>query len=68
MLCTIGGEIRRCHDCRTRQAWFRHVSFPLPTEDLLGERLMSVALLGSTFFVCFLFIWWMIARLTDLAG
>lgn len=67
-LCAIGGQIRRCHDCRRRQVWFRSISFALPTEDLAGERLTSVALLGSTFLVCLLFIWWMISRFTELAG
>jgi hypothetical protein len=68
VLSTIGGEIRRCHDCRTRQAWFRSVGMPIPTEGVTGGRLTSVALLGSTFLVCFLFIWWMISRFTALAG
>jgi hypothetical protein len=67
-MCAIGGEVRRCHDCRSRQAWFRSAGLSLPTEGVARERLTSLALLGSTFLVCFLFIWWMISRFTDLAG
>jgi hypothetical protein len=40
----------------------------LPKEDYLGgERATSLAML-STFLACFLLIWWMISRLTALAG
>lgn len=67
-LCAFGGRIRRCHDCRCRQVWFRSIHFSLAKEDLAGERLTSLALLTSTFLVCFLFIWWVISRFTELAG
>ena len=66
--CAIGGEIRRCHDCRSRRAWFGSVRFSLPKEDYLaGERATSLAMV-STVIACFLLIWWMISRLTALAG
>jgi len=68
VLCAIGGEIRRCHDCRARQAWFRAAAFLLPTTGVTGARLTALILLGSTSIMCFLFIWWMIARFTELAG
>jgi predicted RNA-binding Zn-ribbon protein involved in translation (DUF1610 family) len=68
MLCSIGVEIRRCHDCRSRQAWLRSARLSLPTEGVASKRLTSIALLGSTFAVCLLFIWWMISRFTELAG
>jgi hypothetical protein len=68
MMCAIGGEIRRCHDCRARQAWFGSSCFLLPTKGVTRGRLTSAALLGSTFLVCFVFIWWMISRFTELAG
>lgn len=68
MLCAIGGEIRRCHDCRARQAWFHSSGFLMPTAGVTGGRIGTLALLLSTFLVCFLFIWWMIARFTELAG
>jgi hypothetical protein len=48
--------------------WFRSIHFSLAKEDLAGERLTSLALLTSTFLVCFLFIWWVISRFTELAG
>ncbi len=68
VLGVIGAEIRRCHDCRTRQAWFSSVGVALPGEGAAGDRLTTVAVLGSTFLMCFLFIWWMISRFTELAG
>jgi hypothetical protein len=68
LLCVIGGEIRRCHDCRARQAWFGSKGILLPTKGVAGGRLGSLALLGSASIVCFLFIWWMISRFTELAG
>jgi hypothetical protein len=64
----IGGEVRRCHDCRSRKAWFGSVGLPLLTEGAACERITTVTLLGSGFVVCFLFIWWMISRFTELAG
>jgi hypothetical protein len=63
----MGAEIRRCHDCRARQAWFHASGFLLPAA-VTGGRLTSIALLGSTFLMCFLLIWWMISRFTELAG
>jgi hypothetical protein len=68
LLSLIGGEIRRCHDCRVRQVWFGALGYCLKTEGVTGGRLRSIAMLGSTFVLCFLFIWWMITRFTELAG
>jgi hypothetical protein len=68
VLCAIGGEVRRCHDCRVRQVWFGPAAFRLPGDDAAAERLTSVAVGGSAFVVCFLVIWWMISRFTELAG
>lgn len=67
ILCAIGGEIRRCHDCRSRQVWFRGLSLLLPTEGMHGG-LVSAMLIGAAFLASFLFIWWMISRFTELAG
>jgi len=67
-LCAMGGEIRRCHDCRSRQAWLGSAGFPLATEGVTRGRLWSLTLQASTFAVCFLFIWWIISRFTELAG
>lgn len=67
-LCAVGGEIRRCHDCRSRQAWLGSIALPLPTEGVAEGRLRSLTVLWSTFVLCFLFIWWIISRFTELAG
>src|SRR5487761_2172943 len=67
ILCAMGGEIRRCHDCRARQVWFGGVVLLLPTEGMHGG-LASALLLGAAFLGSFLFIWWMISRFTELAG
>ena len=67
MMCAFRGEIRRCHDCRSRQIWFGPFAFMLPAEGMPGG-FGSLLVLGLTFLVCFLFIWWMISRFTGLAG
>jgi hypothetical protein len=67
VLCAAGGELRRCHDCRSRQVWFGSLGFLLPNDGLPGG-LASALLLACTFALCFLFIWWMISRFTELAG
>jgi len=68
LLCALGVEIRRCHDCRCRQAWFLKLGLPIPTEGVGGGRVASKALLFSSFLLCFALIWWMISRFTELAG
>ena len=65
---SIGGEIRRCHDCRSRQAWFRSGGISLPAEGATRGRLTKIALFGFTSVACFLLIWWMISHLAELAG
>jgi len=67
-LCATGGEIRRCHDCRSRQAWLGSIGLPLPAEGVTRGRFWSLTLQASTFVACFLFIWWIISRFTELAG
>jgi len=67
ILSAIGGEIRRCHDCRARQAWFGGCGFLLPMEGIHGG-LESALLLGAAFLGSFFFIWWVISRFTELAG
>jgi hypothetical protein len=68
VVCALGAEVRRCHDCRARQAWFRATGFLLPTKGVTRGRLVSLVLIGSSFLVCLVFIWWMIARFKELAG
>lgn len=63
----IGGEIRRCHDCRSRQVWFGSRGFLLGKEGMPGA-FASAALALFTALVCFLFIWWMISRFTEITG
>jgi hypothetical protein len=67
-LCAIGAEVRRCHDCRARQAWLRSRAIRLPAEAASPGQLTNTALLGSSFIACLLLIWWMISRFTELTG
>jgi len=64
----MGGEILRCHQCRSRHAWVHSVAFSLPEKGVARGRVVSLAMLGSTFLVCFFFLWWMISRFAELAG
>jgi hypothetical protein len=66
-LCAVGGEIRRCHDCRSRQIWFGPLGLTLPTHGASGG-LASVLLVLSTLVVSVFFVWWMISRFRELAG
>jgi hypothetical protein len=72
-LSVFGAQVRRCHSCRSRQAWFATPWFS-PVSLRLGDdgsqrRLWSgAALLGGGFVACLGLLWWMISRLTGLSG
>jgi hypothetical protein len=58
LFAAMGGDIRRCHDCRARQAWFHHTPMPLPAVD----HWPRMAMLGSGFLMCLMVLWWIIQR------
>ena len=66
ILILLGAEIRRCHPCRGRYAWFGSRSLPLA--DLSAGRVRSSLALSGGFLVCLLLVWWMIVRFTALSG
>jgi len=67
-LFALGGEIRRCHDCRSRHACFSLFSVPLGSPRVDRQRWTHVAVMTSGFAVCLLVLLWMIRRFTDLSG
>jgi hypothetical protein len=63
LLCTLGADIRRCHTCRARQAWWGAAVIQLG-ENGGGSGRWSAALVVCTGFVlCVAFVWWLIAHL-----
>jgi hypothetical protein len=64
----LGARVRRCHDCRSRQAWFRWVAIPLDDGHTQSSLLTHVALVGSGFLICMLFLWWVLQRFSAMSG
>jgi len=68
MLSRVGAELRRCHDCRHRYAFFGALSMPLGARDNGQDGLSGLLFVGLVFSICLVFVWWMVRRLTVLAG
>jgi hypothetical protein len=68
----FGTQIRRCHACRLRYAWFQFAWFAPTSIRLADDSKRSgwsgAALLGAGFVVCVGFLWWMITRFTEWSG
>jgi hypothetical protein len=67
-----GTQIRRCHACRLRQAWFPFawgapISIRL-ADDSQRHGWSGAALLCGGFVVCVGFLWWMITRFSEWSG
>jgi hypothetical protein len=72
ILYIFGTQIRRCHACRLRQAWFQFgwttpISIRL-ADDSKRHGWSGAALLCGGFVVCVGFLWWMITRFSALPG
>lgn len=67
VLSRLGAEICRCHDCRSRRAWFGLARIRL-NAAATDEPQFELALFGTGFVACILFVWWMITRYTGLSG
>jgi predicted RNA-binding Zn-ribbon protein involved in translation (DUF1610 family) len=65
-LSLLGAEIRRCHPCRGRYAWFGSRAIRLV--DPSAGRMRASLALGAGFLVCLVLVWWMILRFTELSG
>lgn len=68
LLGRLGAEICRCHDCRSRQAWFGILPISIGKAEASPGSLAGSVVLGSGFLICLIFIWWMIARFTAMSG
>jgi hypothetical protein len=63
LLCTFGAEIRRCHACRSRQAWWGSFAVRVGENGNQVNRLYSAVILGSCFVFCLGIVWWLITRM-----
>jgi hypothetical protein len=66
VLAGLGAQLRRCHDCRCRYAWFGY--YPIPAADSAGAKLAARSLLAGGATGCLLALWWVIARTKFGAG
>jgi hypothetical protein len=68
VLARLGAHIRRCHDCRTRQAWFGVHPVPLSDANSALARLTGLGLIAGGLLACLVGVWWMISRIKAGAG
>ncbi len=61
----FGARIRRCHDCRSRQAWFGPLGIPIEHGSAPATFLTQAAVVGGGFLICLLLLWWMISRFSS---
>jgi hypothetical protein len=63
ILHALGGQIRRCHSCSTRQAWFGMSAIPL-RQGRSGAGPIRAAVVVATGLIVFLTVfWWIIVRM-----
>lgn len=71
LLASFGAQVRRCHSCRSRRAWFES-DWGGSTAIRLGARPKSrgpgAIMLCAGFLACLAFLWWMITRFAEFAG
>jgi len=56
----LGAQIRRCHDCRTRWAWFGFHPVPLWETESNALKLAKLSFLGSAVTIGLVVVWHMI--------
>jgi hypothetical protein len=67
LLARLGAEVCRCHDCRSRQAWFGANPIRLPEGGADGSSWrLALGLAGLAGTV--LLVWWMVIRYAGLSG
>jgi len=62
-LARLGAHIRRCHDCRTRRAWFGVHPLPLSDANSALAKLTGLGLIVGGIWACLVGVWWMISRI-----
>jgi hypothetical protein len=58
----LGAELKRCHDCRRRYAYFKIFTVPLGVRGN-NDGLSGLLLLSSGFTICLLLVLWVVRRL-----
>jgi hypothetical protein len=62
LLVALGGEIRRCHDCCCRKAWFGGSPIPIGNRDPEAPAWARLLAVGSGA-AAVAVVWWVIDRL-----
>ena len=65
---SLGGSIRRCHDCCGRQAWFGFSPVPIGNRDPNANPVVSLAMLFTCVAASVVFLWWMFTRVLPFSG
>jgi hypothetical protein len=61
LLACLGGEILRCHDCRSRRYWIGAGSIRLAETHTPGRE-TGIVVLGTGFAICLAVVWWMMTH------
>jgi hypothetical protein len=64
VLHALGGQIRRCHACSSRQAWFGTHGFPLGRGRTQAGPVSAVLVVATGLIVFLTVFWWLLIRLT----
>ena len=62
MIAALGGAICRCHDCRSRQAWFGMSPVPIGNVDPEANPWAALVLLACAVLVSLAVVWFLITR------
>jgi len=62
ILHALGGQIRRCHSCSGRHAWFGLKGIPLGRGRTRAGALSAVVVVGTGLIVFLTVFWWILAR------
>jgi len=66
VLSRLGAQLRRCHDCGCRRAWFGF--YPLPVGEAARAKLAERTLLAAGATAGLLALWWVLSRAKPGAG
>ena len=61
-LSSVGAHIRRCHVCRSRQAWWGAAAIPLVEQGGGTGRRSSATMICTGLLLCLIFLWYLITH------
>jgi hypothetical protein len=56
----LGADIRRCHGCCSRRAWWGSFAIRVGQNSNQVSRMYSTAILGGGFVFCLAIMWWVV--------